>query len=47
MLSGASRQPWRQLDDVGHRGIERAQMRERGLAHGLLDQLGPVELLGP
>ena len=26
-------------------GIERAQMRERGLAHGLLDQLGLMELL--
>jgi hypothetical protein len=27
--------------------FERVQMRERGLAHGLLDQLGLAELLGP
>ena len=35
-----------QLDDVGHRGVEGAQVRERGLAHGLLDQVGLAELLG-
>jgi hypothetical protein len=35
-----------QLDDIGHRSIERAQMRQRGGAHGLLDQLGLAELLG-